>query len=66
MSVKQHIPLAVGVLVIVVTQVLCAWWIARAINVGTTENTVALESIDKTAGEIKEAVYDISTHVTYR
>lgn len=54
MNLKPHAPLAISVLVIVLTQVLCAWWIGRAIE--RADNGSAIESVEGTLSGIAQDV----------
>jgi hypothetical protein len=59
MNLKTHAPLAIGVLVIAITQVLCAWWITSAIE-RTSVDERTVESIDQSLDRIGSDVGDIA------
>jgi hypothetical protein len=63
MNLKTHVPLAAGILVIVLTQVLCAWWITRTIE-STSVDERTVESIDRSLDRIDSNVGDMARIAT--
>ena len=57
MSLKPHVPLAIGVLVIVLSQALCAWWITHTIE--RTDNGSTLDQINSGVDDVAAAVRDL-------